>query len=326
MCTSLTYQTSDGDYWLARTMDFAFELGGQPVVMPRHYTFKSVTGQQFTTQYGFVGAGAKLQDYILVDGVNEAGLSAAALYFPDQAHYTTEPVADKINLASFELLNWLLGMNQNNADVAANLNQINVVNFELPLLHANVPLHWIITDQAGHCNFLEIRADGQHWLDNPVGVMTNSPNFEWHQQNLGNYVQLQNGSQPERQFHDYTAQEIGPGSGALGLPGDYTSTSRFVRAAYTRQFAPRVADEMALNTVNHLLEPFDIAKNIKLQANGNSDYTQYRGYMQLSHPTYYFQPYENSALSAVTLTEALLTKNTVTVFPVQRQQDVHMLN
>lgn len=326
MCTSMTYATSDGQYWLARTMDFGFELGGNPVVIPRKYNFQSVTGRSFTTKFGFVGAGAKLQDYIVVDGVNEHGLSAATLYFSDEAHYSDQPVSGKLNLASFELVNWILGVNQSTAEVRAHLDQINVVNFALPLLKANVPLHWMIADRAGHCGVLEMQAEGIHWYDNQIGVMTNSPDFAWHRQNLGNYVQLENGGQPDRQFNGYTAKQIGPGAGALGLPGDYTSTSRFVRAAFMREYAPAVPDKVAINTVNHLLEPFDIPRGVKLQANGKFDYTQYRGYMQMSNSTYYFQPYQSSDISAVHLTEALMNKSTVTDFPVPREQQVTALN
>ncbi|KRM87852.1 choloylglycine hydrolase [Lacticaseibacillus thailandensis DSM 22698 = JCM 13996] len=322
----MTYPTSDGQYWLARTMDFGFELGGNPVVVPRDYPFHSVTGATFTTRLGFVGAGAKMNDYILVDGVNEAGLSAATLYFSDEAHYADTPSDDRLNLASFELVNWILGTNRTTAEVQAHLDQVQIVNFALPQMDGNIPLHWIIADRDGHCKVLEIQADGVHWYDDQVGVMTNSPDFAWHRQNLGNYVQLSNGSAPDRQFSDYTAREIGPGSGALGLPGDYTSTSRFVRAAFMRANAPRVPDADAANTVNHLLEPFDIPRNIKGQANGEFDYTQYRGYMQMSNGTYYFQPYQNSNLSAVRLTEALLNKDAVTTFPVARKQDVTVLN
>lgn len=326
MCTSMTYKTSDGQYWLARTMDFGFELGGNPIVVPRQYEFHGVLGETFTTKFGFVGTGAQLKDYIVVDGVNEQGLSAATLYFSNQASYDQQPAADRLSLASFEVVNWILGNFQSNAEVRAHLDEMQVVDFELPLLKGNVPLHWIIADRQGHCNVLEFKADGMHWYDDQIGVMTNSPDFAWHEQNLGNYVQLQNGFQPARQFSGYTAREIGPGSGALGLPGDYTSTSRFVRASFTRQYAPQVADTQALNTINHLLEPFDIPRGVKQQANGYFDYTQYRGYMQLSNATYYYQPYDDNTISAVQLTDALLNDTTVTTFAVAHQQQVHVLN
>lgn len=325
MCTSLTYRTADDQYWLARTMDFQLELGGQPIAIPRNFSFKGVFNSEFTITYGFVGTGANMDGYVFVDGVNEQGLAVAALYFSNEAGYQQEPVAGKLNLASFEVLSWLLGTHKDVADVHEHLDEIAVVNYEHPMIQDNVPLHWIITDRSGNCRVLEVQADGFHWYDDTVGVMTNSPNFAWHQQNLSNYIQVHNGPQPERKFNDFTAQEVGPGSGMIGIPGDYTSVSRFVRAAYTRQYTEQVVDELALNTVNHMLEPFDIPKGVKQQGDG-FDYTQYRAYMQLSNATYYYQAYGSTTINAVHLTEDLLNKAETTEFSATSTQEINNLN
>lgn len=327
MCTSVNFLSTTGDYFLARTMDFDFNLDGRPVVIPRHQHFNSDAHDAgYDTKLAFVGAGKNIGSYILVDGVNERGLSGAALYFSDEAQYSDQPQSHKTNLASHEVLNWILGNAESCADLANQLGDLNVVNSPIKLLGQTVPLHWIVADRSGDCRVLEIKTDGIHYMTDPVGVMTNSPDFTWHLQNLSNYTELQPTPHPDRNYNGYQISSFGPGSGTLGMPGDYTSVSRFIRTVFMRQYTEGVSSKNAINALSHILNSVEIPKGVKLKANGQSDYTQYRGYMDMSNLTYYMQPYDDQSISKVTMTEALMNKSVPTEFPINHSQQYQELN
>ncbi|TDG73643.1 hypothetical protein C5L31_001250 [Secundilactobacillus malefermentans] len=321
MCTSLTYEDYKGDWYLARTMDFGFNLDGRPVVIPRNYHFDSdASANGFDTKFGFTGAGRNLNGYILVDGVNEKGLSAAALYFTESV-YAEEAKAESVNIASHEVLMWLLGNVASIAELRAKFANVNIVAVPNSLLQIVVPLHWIVADKTGKSCVIEQQADGIKITDNPVGVMANSPEFDWHLKNLNNYVQLNPGLHENKPYGKFTANGFGAGTGALGLPGDYTSVSRFIRMAFMRQHAEKAQDSSSsINALSHILNSVEIPKGVKIQADGDVDYTQYRGYMEMATPTYYMQPYDDQTITKVVLTEALLTKKEATEFPLKPTQ------
>jgi len=328
MCTSLTYQTTGGDQFLARTMDFGFELGGRPVVIPRHHHFSSVTNATgFDAPYSFVGTGRDLNGYIHVDGVNEYGVSAAALYFSGQAHYAATAVDNQINLAPHELIMWILGNVKSTAELGERLSELNIVEAAAPLLNIVVPLHWIISDRSGSTYVLEQEADGMHYLVNPVGVMTNTPDFNWHLKNLSNYVELQPKPHADRQYGDLAVKAFGPGTGALGMPGDYTSPSRFVRTVYMREHTEAVAtDEAAVNALSHMLNSVEIPKGVKIKADGSADYTQYRAYMSMHEPAFYIQPYQDQTITRVALTDDLMNAKQPTEFALATTQQFQHAN
>lgn len=328
MCTSLTYQTTTGDQFLARTMDFGFELGGRPVAIPRDHHFTgAVNDDGFDAPYSFVGTGRNLNGYVLIDGVNEYGVSAAALYFAGQAHYNDQPTDGAINLAPHDVLMWILGNVKSTAELGERLSEINIVNAAAPLLNIVVPLHWIISDRSGATYVLEPEEDGVHYLKNPVGVMTNTPDFEWHMKNLSNYVALQPTPHPDRQYGDTTVKAFGPGSGALGMPGDYTSVSRFVRTVYMRQNTTAVdTDAEAVNALSHMLNSVEIPKGVKIKADGSADYTQYRAYMSMDEPAFYIQPYGDQTFTRVALTDDLMKADQPTEYALSETQQFNAVN
>lgn len=327
MCTSLTYKDANSNWFLARTMDFGFELGGRPVVIPRQHHFTSdATTTGFDTRYGFVGAGRNLNGYILVDGANEKGVGAAALYFTESV-YAAQPQNGATNLASHEVLNWILGNVASIADLKEKFANVNILAVPNSLLKIVVPLHWIVADSTGASVVIEQQATGVKITDNPVGVMTNSPDFDWHLKNLNNYVQLNPGLHSDKPYGEFTANSFGAGTGALGLPGDYTSVSRFIRTAFTRQYTEVAANTgAAINTLSHILNNVEIPRGVKIQADGDFDYTQYRGYMSLAEPTFYMQPYADQTITQVKLTEKLLNSAAPVEFPLQTQQQFHEVN
>ncbi|MFT9267688.1 choloylglycine hydrolase family protein [Oenococcus sp.] len=313
MCTSITYQTEDNVRMLARTMDFSFQLGAKPIYIPRNYHFATLAGQSgFTSRLAFLGAGANVGGYIFADGLNEAGFLMAALYFSENAQYADQPDPDKANLESADLVAWGLGQASSVADFIDRFQKVVIVNQENRFLKIVVPLHWVLADKSGVSKVLEITATGVHYYDNQVGVMTNSPAYGWHMENLRRYNHLQPQDHVDRQYGSFKAIADGPGYGAMGLPGDYSSVSRFIRAVFLRNYIGKTTGcEAGAKAVFHLLNAFDIPKGVKIQANGESDYTQYKTVMDLTDSAYYFQLYDQFGPAKYVLDAHLLASDQV---------------
>lgn len=316
MCTAVTFLTSDNLHFSARTMDFSFELDANPVYVPRKYKFKSlVPDTEFVSKYGFIGMGKDIDGFTFADGFNERGFSIASLYFEKNAKYNEKSKKDALNIASTEMVSWALGNIESVAEFENYCQKINVVAVINPLLQVNVPLHWIVADKTGNTGVLEITKDGSKFYHNSVGVMTNSPEFPWHLDNLNHYTNLQPTEFEPKQYGDYTTVSDGPGSGALGLPGDYTAASRFVRAAFLRQYsAPVKGTKAGVNAVLHILNAVDIPKGVKVTAKDVSDYTQYKAVMDLDNLSYYFMAYDDTKLNQVEITEDLLQSSEIKMF------------
>ncbi|MCP0886632.1 choloylglycine hydrolase family protein [Ligilactobacillus sp. WILCCON 0076] len=316
MCTALSFATEDDTHFLARTMDFSFELEAQLIYIPREYEFSSlVAGTKYTTKYGFIGAGRDVDGYIFADGFNEKGFSIASLYFEKNAKYSTNNKEGALNVASTDMVSWALGNIATVAEFEKRYSELNVVEKINPLLQTQVPLHWIVADSLGKTGVLEITAQGAKFYQNEVGVMTNSPEFLWHMNNLNHYVNLQPTDFTSKKYGDYETVSDGPGSGALGLPGDYTSASRFIRTTFLKQYSDHSAGvKNGVNAVLHVLNSVDIPKGVKITSKNVVDYTQYKGIMDLNNLSYYFMAYTDTKLAEVKLTKQLLEQATISIF------------
>lgn len=300
MCTSIFYETKDHTHFLARTLDFSQEMNLTPVVVESGHHFNSLAmSDGFDSKYRFLGAGAK---DTFADGFNEKGLGIASLYFNENAVYSKEKKNGAINLAAPELIAWVLGNVASVAEFKQVSAKINVCQIENEFVHGVMPLHWIMYDRAGESLVLEITKSGMHMYDNPVGVMTNSPAFPWQLTNLSHYSNLQPNDFEPKKYGDYQIISDGPGNGALGLPGDYTSTSRFVRTAFLRQYTYQAETAHdGLIALDHILNNVDIPRGVKVGANKLADYTQYKGFMDLDNLTYYYLPYNALSFTKVSL-------------------------
>ncbi|RRK09695.1 linear amide C-N hydrolase [Lactiplantibacillus garii] len=328
MCTSLTYTNKNGGHFLARTMDFNIDFGARVMLMPRNRTVQGDAGD-FTTKYGFVGAGRQLAHEMFTDGVNEYGVGVATLYFPDHAVYQQKADAGKLALAPADVVAWILGNANSVADLQAQLKNVQIVSRTAEFIGVIPPLHFIISDPTGKTAVLEPTGGDLHLTDDPVGVMTNSPDLHWHLQNISTYGMLTNVEQPLQQYGNYQPETQGPGTGAIGLPGDYTSISRFVRTNFLKHYTdvPETTAE-TLNLLQFILNSVTIPKGVKKISSGQSDYTEYRSYMDLDGLTYSMELYENPGeLQQVALTADLLNSVTQPVeYPLNHQPRVHVLN
>lgn len=327
MCTSLTLTTNSKHHFLARTMDFGFQLEGRPVFIPRNYIWKKQLDGVKKTTYGFIGTGRNLGEYFLADGVNEQGLAVAELYFLNEAKYSSEAKEDKINLAPHEFIMWLLGDIANISDLRKRISTINLVDEAVPLLGFVPPLHFIVTDKTGETVVIESDSGELLIKDNPVGVMTNSPEFGWHLKNLNNYLSLQPNNFQMKKIDNFEVKPFGQGSGTYGLPGGYTSPERFVRTAYLRSLTDsgNTLDE-ALNAISKILDNVTIPKGVNIKNDGSVDYTQYRSIFNVTEKTYYFNPYESQEVFKLALNEELLSKKEPVEFEYSKKYRTTALN
>ncbi|MGF1777595.1 linear amide C-N hydrolase [Vibrio nomapromontoriensis] len=266
-CTGISLSALDNSHIQARTIEWGeSNLNSRLIVSPRDYAFTSTmpdqqAGLTWRSRYGFVGISVS-DDRFIGEGVNEAGLNAGLFYFKGYGSLTPfDPNHVKNNITDMDFVRWMLSNFKTVEEVKAALNTINIVTVYLDKDGQPSPTaHWRVTDKSGKSIVIEIMNQGEiNIYDNNVGVLTNSPTFPWHVTNLNNYVNLQPGSSAPRQFGDAKATSFGIGTGFLGLPGDITPPSRFVRAAFYVSTAPasKTADQ-AISQAFHILNNFDI--------------------------------------------------------------------
>lgn len=320
MCTAITFETEDKIKFLARTMDFSFELNAEPIFIPRNHKFESqVIGNDFISKYSFIGSGRKLDGYFFADGFNEKGFGIAALYFEQNASFSSKKSSKKLNITPDELVSWALGNISSVTDFEEQINLVNVMSTKNNFLNKVLPLHWIVSDDTGDTKVVEITKTGTSLYENPVGVMTNSPQFPWHLTNLGHYSSLQPMEYSTKSYGDFNPLSDGPGNGLMGMPGDYTAASRFVRSAVLKQYSSPVSGVYAgVNAVMHILNSVDIPKGLKITnvKNNTSDYTQYKSVIDLTNKVYYMLPYGGNIPHKFSLTNKLIDRNEPIVMPM----------
>ena len=261
-CTGITLTAADKSFVLARTVDWSgSEMDNLYVISPRNHTEQSLLpdgtkgGMKFTSKYGFVGLGMQRPEFI-VDGTNEAGLSAALFYFPDYGKYVTYSADDNAStLADFQVVSWILSSFSSIDEVKSAIDTVNVVNID-PTAST---VHWRIAEASGRVVVMEIIDSIPTFYENPLGTIANSPEFTWHLTNLDNYINLQSGTIAPTVFGPIKLQSLSHGTGLLGLPGDFSSPSRFVRASFFKNYSITQPDaDGTVKQAFHILNNFDV--------------------------------------------------------------------
>lgn len=260
-CTGITLKSKEGATIAARTIEWAESvMNTMYVIVPRNEVLQSLTptgmdGVKFKARYGYVGLAVEQKEF-MVEGINEKGLSAGLFYFPNYGKYQPYDEAQKERcLADFQLVSYVLGECSTVDEVKEALHRVRIINID----PRSSTVHWRFTEPSGRQVVLEIVDEKLHFYDNPLGVFTNSPGIEWHWINLNNYINLQPGTLPEHNFGPLEMKSFGHGSGLLGLPGDFTPPSRFVRATFFQLTAAQqpTARESVFQAF-HILNNFDI--------------------------------------------------------------------
>ena len=331
-CTGITLSSRNGAHVLARTIEWGgSELNSQYVVVPRGYKQHSylpggsTNGLEFMARYGYVGLSVEQKEFV-AEGINEAGLSAGLFYFPGYGKYEDyNPANRTTSIADLQLVSWMLSNFATVTEVKEAIDKIHVVAID-PRAST---VHWRIADITGSQLVLEI-VDGQpRFFENKLGVLTNSPGFEWQITNLNNYVNLFPGTAEAKSLDGMHLSSFGAGSGFLGIPGDVAPPSRFVRAAFYQTTAPKQAS--ALETVLQsfqILNNFDIPLGIEFPIGKTPvsipSATQWTSATDVSNRIIYYRTMYNSAIRSIDLNKIDFTRIKFRAVPLDeiKQQPV----
>lgn len=311
MCTGIRLIAENGAVIYARTLEFARAIQSNIIFIPRAIpcigttTRKDIPGLSWKTKYAAIGANAA-NEVGIIDGVNEVGLAGGLFYLPKYAHYQDVTETElAISLAPWELMTWILTTCATVAQVKQELQHIKVANVVFDPWGIIPPIHAVVHDQQGNSVVIEYVEGTLHLHDNPLGVITNSPTFDWHMTNLKNYIKLCTLNAPPRTIDGITLSPLGQGSGTLGMPGDFTPPSRFVRAVFLSHTVKQLKDEtQTCAAAFHVLDLFNIPIGaIAAEKNGQLyyDYTQWTSALDLRNKRYYFHTYADRTVHMVDL-------------------------
>lgn len=314
MCTAFGF--CGADRYFGRNLDFDISFGEEVCVMPRRFSLPLRHKNTLHEHYAVMGMAAVLQNTpLFYDAVNEWGLAMAGLYFPENAFYPP-PTEGKNNIATFELIPYLLGQCKTVEDAKAMLSQICITHTPFSQTLPPAPLHWIVSDGEHHI-VAESMKDGLHIYDNPVGVLTNNPPFPYQLENLRNYTHLQSKNPPKVKSNNLPYSTHSQGLGALGLPGDVSSMSRFVRMAFGKNNATAGEDELSsLHQVFHLLSLVEMVKGLCKTEQNKLDFTRYSACINLTKGLYCYTTYDNRRITCVDMHKTDLEGNRLFRFPL----------
>lgn len=324
MCTATTYKTKD--FYFGRTLDYDFSYGDEVVITPRNYVFNFTNMGTLENHYAIIGMAHVLKGYPLYyDCVNEKGLCMAGLNFVGNAIYA-EVVDGKDNIAVFELIPWLLGQCSTVEEVRKLLKKINIVNIPFDEGLPNASLHWIIADKNEAITLESVR-DGIKIYDNPVGILTNNPPFNMQMFNLSNYMNLSS-KEIENKFSDKLSfKTYCRGMGALGLPGDLSSQSRFVRASFVKMNSVSGNSEKeSVSQMFHILGSVDNQRGCCVLENGKYEITTYTSCLNADKGIYYYTTYDNHQITGINMRNENLDSTSLKRYELIKDEQIKMEN
>ncbi len=324
MCTAVTYKTKDS--YFGRNLDLEYSYKETVTITPRNYPFKFRKVGENNKHFAIIGMAYVSDNYPLYyDAINEKGLGMAGLNFPSNAHYFD--VKDGLNnISPFELIPYILSNYSEVKEVKEALKSINIVNInfsdELPLS----PLHWIIADKTSSITVESVK-DGLKVYDNPVGVLTNNPTFDMQMFNLNNYMSLSieppvNNFSKKLEFSTYSR-----GMGALGLPGDLSSQSRFVKATFTKMNS--LSDETEVSSVNqffHILTSVEQQRGCVHMGEDKYEITIYSSCANMDKCIYYYTTYDNRRIIGIDMHKEPLDGSELINYDLIKNEEFYIQN
>lgn len=324
MCTAATYKTKD--FYFGRTLDYEFSYGDEITIMPRNFPFRFLEKGICDTHYAMIGMACVMDGYPLYyDAVNEKGLGMAGLNFVGNAVYRRREEG-KDNIAQFEFIPWILCQCATVKEARKFLSQINITNIpfsdKLPLAQ----LHWILSDREESVVIESVEA-GLKVYDNPVGVLTNNPPFDMQMAALRNYMAL-SVKPPKNTFAPgLTLEPYSRGMGAIGLPGDLSSQSRFVRAAFVKMnSASRDGEKESVSQFFHILNSVDQQRGCCELEDGQCEFTIYTSCCNTDQGVYYYTSYDNHQITAVDMHKEELDGDKLVCYEAIQEEQIRMQN
>lgn len=323
MCTTVSYHSAK--HYFGRNLDLPYRYRETVTITPRNFPLPLRSGETIANHYAMIGMATVMNGYPLYyDGINEHGLGIAALNFPGNAYYN-QKIPGKRNLASFEIIPYVLSKFRSVTDAVKMLDELNITNAAFDENLKPSPLHWMIADNSRSV-VLEQTADGCHIYENPACVLTNGPAFPYHILNLNQHLNL-TAQMPVNRFSEHlnlTANSFG--LGAMGLPGDLSSISRFVRAAFVlHNSKPAEIESNAVAQFFHILHSVEQQYGCVETPEG-LEMTIYTSCCDTKDGIYYYTTYYNQRISAISLRNENIDGNKLSQYPLQIHQDIKYLN
>ncbi len=313
MCTAANYLTKC--HYFGRNFDYELSYHEQVIITPKKYLIKFRNIDDIGEHHAIIGIAAGVNDYPLYyDACNDEGLAMAGLNFPDYCDY--KPLSEsKVNVTSFEFIPYILAQCKNVKNAEKLLDEVNISNISFSKELPTSPLHWIISDKKKSI-VVESVKEGLNVYDNPVGILTNNPPFDKQLFNLNNYRGLSNAS-PENTFGgDLDLAIYTRGMGSIGLPGDMSSPSRFVKATFVKENS--ISGESEKESVSqffHILASVEQQKGCTLVENGQFEYTIYSDCYNADKGILYYKTYDGDKV-AVDMNEYDLESGNLINFPL----------
>ena len=324
MCTAVTYKTKG--FYFGRTLDYEFSYGEEVTITPRNYCFVFRNGEIMNSHYAIIGM-AHVEDIypLYYDAINEKGLGMAGLNFVGNTKYQ-QIMDDCDNIAAFEFIPWILGQCENVQEAKQLLKKINLTKEAFSAKFPPAELHWIIADN-NEAITVEAMESGIYVYDNPVGVLTNNPPFPMQMQHLNNFMHLSPG-EPINQFSsELPLNAYSRGMGALGLPGDLSSQSRFVRASFVKMNAcSEETEEESVNQFFHIMGSVEQQRGCCYLGNNEYEITIYTSCCSAEKGIYYYTTYENHQITAVDMYQEDLEGSLLIRYGLERKERIRRKN
>lgn len=324
MCTAVTYKTKD--FYFGRTLDYEFSYGDEVTITPRNYSFYFREKENINCHYAIIGMAYVTENYPLYyDAINEKGLGIAGLNFVGNAYYR-EKMENKDNIAQFEFIPWILSQCATVKEAKCLIKKINILNMpfnnKLPLAE----LHWIISDSEETITVESVK-EGIKIYDNQVGVLTNNPPFDEQMFALNNYMHLSTKSPKNTFAKNLKLKEYSRGMGAIGLPGDLSSQSRFIRASFIKMNSISNEEEMkSVSQFFHILNSVDNQRGCCDLGDGKYEITIYTSCCNTNKGIYYYTTYDNHQITAVDMNKENLDGNKLIRYNLIKEEQIKMQN
>ena len=324
MCTAATYKTKD--FYFGRTLDYEFSYGDEVTITPRNYTLNFKKKETINNHYAMIGMAHVIENYPLYyDAINEKGLGIAGLNFVGNADYKEE-VKEKDNITQFEFIPWILSQCATVKEARNLIQKINFLNIpfndKLPLAE----LHWIISDSEETITVESVK-EGIKIYENPVGVLTNNPPFDKQMFNLNNYMYLSTESPKNTFAPSLSLKTYSRGMGAIGLPGDLSSQSRFVRVAFTKMNSiSGEGEKESVSQFFHILNSVDQQRGCCKLGDDKYEITIYTSCCNTNRGIYYYTTYDNHQITAIDMHKENLDGDKIIKYPLIKEEQIKMQN
>lgn len=325
MCTAISFKKNN--FFFGRNLDYDYSFGESICITPRNYRFSHRHYKiDESSHYAIIGMAFIDNDYPLYyDAMNEKGLCIAGLNFVHNAKYSSVLNKNKINIAQFELIPFILSNCKNVGKVIKLLKNINVMNTDYSDILKCSELHYLISDK-NRCVTVEFTSDGTNIYENKIGVLTNNPPFNDQLLNLNNFSYLTN-KNPKRSFlKQYKLNRYSLGLGAIGLPGDLSSMSRFVKVSFTKEFSVCENDNISeINQFFHILHSVEQQNGCTETIKNKYEKTIYTSCMDTSNLIYYITTYYNHRIRGIRLNDYELDSSNLIKYDIETEEDIKII-